>query len=314
MCITWQIKKRKKRLIYSTVNRKPTLSIVLQSEKKIHQWNPSKPRRQKSRPSPPPSRKNPLKCQGEGGGFEIDRRNNEARSIDSGTLPFLLPPLHPSSLSRGAKKHVPTMGTGGEDKKERGEERKGGEKSMHLRERAPPLIFWWLNTADNAIVADLYTRAPPQGRWENLPLPPPLPFFSIAVQYPNWFARQCNRAPQTTPIATLSTHTRAHTHTRARAYTHGETGHTPRGKETEVRPREKYQKGFGGEDRSFSPDRVFDSFSETHPSPSPSPFATMRGTIARKSVCPPLHRSVEKFPSVFFFFQWIFKRLVVSIN
>lgn len=66
----------------------------------------------------------------------------------------------------------------------------------------------------------MHTCAPPQGRRENLPSPP---FFSIAVQYPNWFARQCNRAPQTTPIATLSTHT----HTRA--YTHRETGHTPRG-------------------------------------------------------------------------------------
>lgn len=145
--------------------------------------------------------------------------------------------------------------------------------------------------------------------------PPPPPSLFSRLQFNTQIGSRDNATgPRKQPLSLPFLHTRAHTHTRARAYTHGETGHTPRGKETEVRPREKYQKGFGGEDRSFSPDRVFDSFSETHPSPSPSPFATMRGTIARKSVCPPLHRSVEKFPSVFFFFQWIFKRLVVSIN
>lgn len=148
-------------------------------------------------------------------------------------------------------------------------------------------------------MADLYTHAQqpgPMGRPPSSPLSPPF-FFSIAVQYPNWFARQCNRAPQTTPIATLSTHARTRL------------ARKPRCDGRRISKRN----GFGGEAIDpFPPsslDRVFDSFSGTH---SPSSLHDGRGTIAWKSVSspPPPFCSVENFPSFLllsFFFRMDFQ-------
>lgn len=184
------------------------------------------------------------------------------------------------------------MGTGGEDKKERGEERKGGEKSMHLRERAPPLIFWWLNTADNAIVADLCTHVH-HHRADERTSPPPL--FSRLQFNTQIGSRDNATGPRKQPLSLpfLHTHTHAHTHTERQG--------TRLAEETEVRPREKYQKGerIRGRGSILFP-RSSLWFLFRNP-PLSFPFATMRGTIARKSVpSPPSFCSVEKFSSVFF--------------
>lgn len=150
----------------------------------------------------------------------------------------------------------------------------------------------------------MHTCAPPQGRRENLPSPP---FFSIAVQYPNWFARQCNRAPQTTPIATLSTHT----HTRA--YTHRETGHTPRGGNRGATEGEisKRRKDSGARIDPFPPIESLIPFQK------PTPLLPLcddeRNNRAEKCALPSIVLFCRK---VFqcFFSRWIFKRFVVSIN
>lgn len=185
-----------------------------------------------------------------------------------------------------------------EDKKERGDGRKKGKRKIDAPARARATL--------NILMAQyrrqcyrgrsVYARTTARANGK-APLFPPFPslFFSIAVQYPNWFARQCNRAPQTTPIATLSTH--AHASRGSRGATGGE-----------------YQKGTdSGVRRSIlsppSLDRVFDSFSGTH---SPSSLRDGRGTIAWKSVSPPPPPfcSVENFPSFLllsFFFRMDFQ-------
>lgn len=81
---------------------------------------------------------------------------------------------------------------------------------------ALPLIFWWLNTADNAIEVDLYVRARGEenrkclgrgkrgrrgarGGAHSLE-----PLFSIAVQYPNWLGQQSDWGPQRNRTAASS--------------------------------------------------------------------------------------------------------------
>lgn len=187
-----------------------------------------------------------------------------------------------------------------EDKKERGDGRKKGKRKIDAPARARATL--------NILMAQyrrqcyrgrsVYARTTARANGK-APLFPPFPslFFSIAVQYPNWFARQCNRAPQTTPIATLSTHARTRL------------ARKPRCDGRRISKRN----GFGGEAIDpFSPpslDRVFDSFSGTH---SPSSLRDGRGTIAWKSVSPPPPPfcSVENFPSFLllsFFFRMDFQ-------
>lgn len=156
-----------------------------------------------------------------------------------------------------------------EDKKERGDGRKKGKRKIDAPARARATL--------NILMAQyrrqcyrgrsVYARTTARANGK-APLFPPFPslFFSIAVQYPNWFARQCNRAPQTTPIATLSTHARTRL------------ARKPRCDGRRISKRN----GFGGEAIDpFPPlDRVFDSFSGTH---SPS-FVTVEEQ-SRGKVC-----------------------------
>lgn len=126
--------------------------------------------------------------------------------------------------------------------------------------------------------------------------PPLPPFFLDCSSIPKLVRATMQPGPANNPYRYpfLHTHTRAHTHTERQG--------TRLAEETEeVRPREKYQKGkrIRGRGSILFP-RSSLWFLFRNPSLS-FPFATMRETIARKSVpSPPSFCSVEKFSSVFF--------------
>lgn len=154
---------------------------------------------------------------------------------------------------------------------------------MHLRERAPPLIFWWLNTADNAIVADLYARTTTRANGKP---PSSLPFFLDCSSIPKLVRATMRPGPANNPY-------RYPFHTRA---------HTPRVEETEAR--RIYEKGteFGGEaiDPPLPRSGLWFSFSGILP----PPFVTVEEQSSGK-VCL-LLLLLSLFCRKFFFFLFFF--------
>lgn len=193
-----------------------------------------------------------------------------------------------------------------EDKKERGDGRKKGKRKIDAPARARATL--------NILMAQyrrqcyrgrsVYARTTARANGK-APLFPPFPslFFSIAVQYPNWFARQCNRAPQTTPIATLSTHARTRL------------ARKPRCDGRRISKRN----GFGGEAIDpFSPPPSIESLIPFQEPTPPPPFVTVEEQ-SRGKVCLLLPsvlfcRKFSQFSSSFLFFSDGFSVEVESIN